>query len=76
MNGRAMQRFAVIGLVACLVAAPARADAPSFHEWLKGFRAEAAAAGLREDVIDRAFDGVNVMPRVLELNEDQPEFAR
>ena len=57
-------------------AAPASADEPSFHDWLKSFRAEAAAAGVRPDVIDRAFDSVEMNQRVFELNDNQPEFSR
>ena len=74
-------RFA--GFLAILVLAAgahsgsaARAGEPSFNEWLKGFRAEAEAAGVRPDIIDAAFDGVEVNQRVFELNDNQPEFAR
>jgi membrane-bound lytic murein transglycosylase B len=52
------------------------AEEPGFDEWLKGFRAEAAAAGVRPDIIDQAFDGVTMNQRVFELNDNQPEFAR
>lgn len=58
-------------------AAPAsRAGEPGFDEWLTGFRAEAAAAGIRADIIDLAFDGVALNQRVFELNDNQPEFSR
>lgn len=66
----------LIAIAALGLASPASADEPSFHEWLKSFRAEAAAAGVRPDVIDLAFDGVVVNQRVFELNDNQPEFAR
>jgi len=68
----------LISLAAALFAAstPAFADEPSFHDWLKGFRAEAAAAGVRPDVIEMAFDGVEMNQRVFELNDNQPEFSR
>ncbi len=59
-----------------MVAAPAFADEPDFDDWLKGFRSEAAAAGVRGDVIDKAFEGVQLNQRVFELNDNQPEFAR
>lgn len=70
---RLIRTLAVLALAA---ASPARADEPSFGEWLKGFRAEAAAAGIRSDVIDMAFDGVVMNQRVFELNDNQPEFSR
>lgn len=73
-----MRRPIAMSLLGALLAAasPARADEPSFHDWLKGFRAEAAAAGVRPDVIDLAFDGVEINQRVFELNDNQPEFSR
>ena len=77
-KGRAMRRSAMAAAAMLIGAAsvmPARAE-QSFSDWLEGFRAEAAAAGVRQDVIDLAFAGVKPNPRVLELNEDQPEFAR
>ncbi len=55
---------------------PAFADEPGFEDWLKGFRSEAAAAGIRRDVIEIAFDDVVMNKRVFELNDNQPEFAR
>ena len=47
-----------------------------FRAWLDGFRAEAAAAGIRADVMDDAFAGLTVNTRVFELNDNQPEFSR
>lgn len=66
----------VIGCCVMLAAAPGRADEPSFSEWLKSFRAEAESAGVRREVLDAAFDGLRVNPRVFELNDNQPEFSR
>lgn len=63
-------------LASLLLSAAARADEPDFEDWLDGFRAEAAAAGIRTDVIDLAFEGVTVNERVFELNDNQPEFAQ
>lgn len=65
-----------VAVVALSAATPAGADEPSFEDWLKGFRAEAAAAGVRDDVVDAAFEGVMMNQRVFELNDNQPEFAR
>ena len=71
-------RFLAVLSAVTLAAAfdPARADDPSFEDWLDGFRAEASAAGVRRDIIDQAFDGVAMNQRVFELNDNQPEFAR
>ncbi|MBL4619808.1 MAG: lytic murein transglycosylase [Marinicaulis sp.] len=54
----------------------ALAQEPDFDTWLNGFRAEAAAAGIRSDIIDEAFEGVTINKRVYELNDNQPEFSR
>lgn len=72
---RSIFSFAAV-LALTLSASAALADEPAFEDWLKGFRSEAAAAGIRADVIDAAFAGVIMNQRVLELNDNQPEFAR
>ena len=55
---------------------PATAQDLSFADWLEGFKAEAAAAGVSRAVIEDAFAGVSVNDRVFELNDNQPEFTR
>lgn len=59
-----------------VMAGAARAEEPSFEDWLQGFRAEAQAAGIRAEIVDLAFEGVKANERVFKLNDDQPEFAR
>ncbi|TYO89135.1 lytic murein transglycosylase [Oceanicella actignis] len=56
--------------------APAERTPPEFLAWRDGFRARALAAGIRPEVFDRAFAGVGVNARVLELDAYQPEFVR
>ncbi len=73
MRGRSFLCAVALSVIAVCAA---RAEDPSFEDWLKGFRSEAAAAGIRAEVIDLAFDGVLMNQRVLELNDNQPEFAR
>ncbi len=73
---RVLSQVSAIALLLLAPAAAARAEEPGFEDWLKGFRSEAAAAGVRPDVIDLAFDGVTMNQRVFELNDNQPEFAR
>jgi membrane-bound lytic murein transglycosylase B len=68
--------LAVAAAVLTLGAAASAQEDPTFEQWLKGFRAEATAAGVRADIIDMAFDGVTVNQRVFELNDNQPEFSR
>ncbi|TXL72183.1 lytic murein transglycosylase [Vineibacter terrae] len=52
---------------------PAAADA-GFQTWLQGVRREALAQGVDAGTLDRAFRGVEPIPRVLELDRSQPEF--
>ena len=47
--------------------------APSFPQWLQEFRAEAAKAGISRATLDRAFDGMKPLDRVIELDRRQPE---
>ncbi|MGD9801538.1 MAG: lytic murein transglycosylase [Parvularculaceae bacterium] len=73
---RLMRVFIALAAASAPLVGGARAEEPSFDEWLRGFRAEATAAGVRQDVIDAAFDGVLLNQRVFELNDNQPEFSR
>lgn len=70
--------FSIFCLVLCngLTISSAQAQEQSFDDWLKSFRAEANAAGIRNDVLDLAFANISPQPRVYELLDNQPEFAR
>jgi lytic murein transglycosylase len=57
---------------ATVAAAPQR----SFERWLAGMRETARAAGIDETTLHAAFDGVQFLPRVVELDRSQPEFTR
>lgn len=70
---------ALCASAALISGASAQSSTPAsgdFQAWLDGFRAEAAAAGIRPEIIDDAFEGVSVNTRVFELNDNQPEFSR
>ncbi|MEO1137665.1 MAG: lytic murein transglycosylase, partial [Pseudomonadota bacterium] len=54
----------------------AAADPADFERWVEGFRAEAAAAGISDAVLDEALVGLSINPRVYALNDNQPEFSR
>lgn len=47
-----------------------------FATWMEAFRRRAVAAGLREDVLDRALAGVEVNTDVLQRDRNQGEFNR
>ena len=61
-------------LVAASPAFPAPAP-DSFPKFVEGVKAEAARAGIRQTTLDKAFKGVVVNQRVIELDRKQPEFT-
>jgi membrane-bound lytic murein transglycosylase B len=48
---------------------------PPFTEWLEGVRAEALARGIAPQTVERALDGVQLVPQILERDRGQPEFT-
>ena len=49
---------------------------PAFTAWVKGFRKEAVAAGVKASVYDRAMSGLNPDPDVIAADRNQPEFSK
>lgn len=47
---------------------------PDFSAWLKELRDEARGKGIRDTTLDAALNGLKPIPRVLELDRNQPEF--
>jgi membrane-bound lytic murein transglycosylase B len=47
-----------------------------FAKWVADFRATARAQGIGEATLRSAFDQVQYLPRVIELDRAQPEFTR
>ena len=60
-------------LLAALATSSAAVGAEDFEPWLADLRAEAAAAGIGAATLDRALDGLEPIPRVIELDRRQPE---
>ena len=60
-------------LLVGLLLVPARAAEEDFPTWLAGLRAEAQAGGIRPATLDRALAGIEPIPRVIELDRQQPE---
>ncbi|MEQ9111505.1 MAG: lytic murein transglycosylase [Rhodospirillaceae bacterium] len=48
----------------------------SFDEWLQAVSNEAKSLGLKDSVVDEALEGVEPVPRVIELDRQQPEFTQ
>lgn len=65
----------VLLLLAVLGATAARAAAGDFATWLADLRAEAAGRGISAATLDAALAGVEPLPRVVELDRNQPEFT-
>jgi len=47
---------------------------PNFTAWLKDVRAQARAKGIKESTLNAALSGIRPIPRVIELDRNQPEF--
>ena len=47
-----------------------------FARWIAAFLASARSAGISEATLHSAFDGVRLLPQVIELDRVQPEFTR
>ena len=55
-----------------LVTSPSFGES-NFEQWVKGFKAEAIEQGISSSLVDKAFQGVAPISRVLELDRKQPE---
>ncbi len=55
--------------------APAPAERPSFDDWLVELKAEAAAKGIRPEIIAAALTGIEPVEQVLERDRTQAEFT-
>src|SRR6185312_11536817 len=75
---RARGRFASVwataaALLIAMASAIASANPQDFSGWLDGVRAEARANGISQNTIDIALNGIEPLPRVIELDRNQPE---
>ncbi len=55
---------------------PRTTSSTGFVDWVAGFRREAAARGVAGATLADAFDSAALIPRVIELDNRQPEFNR
>ena len=49
------------------------AEENDFSSWLELIRAEAIEAGVQEDILDEALGSIELRPRIVELDRNQPE---
>jgi len=69
------RRLASLALIMLLTlfSCPTGANQLDFPTFLAGVRRDALAAGIKAATLDRAFSGLQPIPRVLELDRKQPE---
>ena len=60
------------GLLIVVVVTPVLGEG-SFEQWVANFKTEAMEKGIVSSLVDQAFDGVAPIPRVIELDQKQPE---
>jgi len=66
----------LVCLAAALAPVLARAQSPDpkFSGWLACLRSDALRAGVDQGTLDSAFSNIQLIPRVMELAHNQPEF--
>lgn len=67
--------WAILAFSGIMSASAQAGDEAGFQAWVKGFRAQAVAEGVPGDLYDRAFQGVTMNAKVVELDARQPEFV-
>jgi len=71
-----MRAILMSALLSATLALPGHAQAQDtvpFAAWLEGVRAEARANGVRETILDQSLNGIEPIPRIIELDRNQPE---
>lgn len=66
-------RAVAIALLVAMASSQADANLLDFSGWLDGLRAEARASGISEATLTVALSGIAPLPRVIELDRNQPE---
>jgi membrane-bound lytic murein transglycosylase B len=63
-------------LLGAVAPGTASASSDGFEAWLEGFEAEALERGISSQTLQAALDGVEPIPRVIELDRKQPKSPR
>lgn len=66
---------ALIGVLLAGGAMAQEEGAENFAEWREGVRSEALSQGISAATFDAAFEGIEPIPRVIELDRSQPEVT-
>jgi membrane-bound lytic murein transglycosylase B len=64
----------VVTLFVALIPFPILAEKQGFEVWLAGFRTEALDKGISQATLDETLSDLKLLPRVIELDRNQPEF--
>lgn len=76
LRGFSLARVAAAALALGVAAAgSATANEQSFDAWRGALRQEALSSGISAATFDTAFNGVQPIPRIIELDRSQPEFT-
>jgi len=67
-----MQVLFLAGMLTLVVASTVFGEG-NFEQWVSEFKVEAIGKGISSSLVDQAFEGVAPIPRVLELDRNQPE---
>jgi membrane-bound lytic murein transglycosylase B len=74
-NMKILSRAAALLLGLLLLVLPSHSEAEDdFNAWLTEFRAEAVSKGISVETLDTAFEDIQLIERVIELDRNQPEF--
>lgn len=71
-----LARLLFLAVVLLPASGPAFAGEQDFAAWLEGVKQEALEAGIQPATVARALDGIEPMPRVIDLDQRQPENVR
>lgn len=63
----------LLALIAILLYAPSAARAETYDAWLSGYKQRTRQQGISEQVLTSAFTGVRPSPKIIELDNKQPE---
>jgi membrane-bound lytic murein transglycosylase B len=72
LSARRAVNVCLLALLICASVPAANAD--DFADWMQTLRAEARAAGISKATLDAALTDIELIPRVVELDRNQPEF--
>ena len=68
--------FCTVIIIVLFTMARPGACSEDFSSWLEGLRQEARTKGISEVTLHEALDGLQPIPRVIELDRKQPEFTQ